>query len=226
MTLLLVAATPGEVDGVAQALAGRVPAPGSLSRLTHPRHDIHLLVTGVGPVATAVSCARTLERLKPDVALNVGVCGSFLPSLPPPIAVHIVSERLVELGAQDGDTFLSVQEMGLLGDDDPPFREGRLVNAAPPVSTTLASLPAVHGITVSTVHGHEPSIARTVARWAPDVESMEGGAFLYACLTAGVPCAQIRTVSNRVERRNREAWRLGEAVAELTRVALAVVDDL
>ena len=37
---------------------------------------------------------------------------------------------------------------------------------------------------------------------------MEGAAFMYACLIAGVPFAQVRAVSNRVERRNRAAWDL------------------
>ena len=73
------------------------------------------------------------------------------------------------------------------------------------------------------MHGHEPSIAEVTARYAPDVESMEGAAFMYACLVAGVPFAQVRTVSNRVERRNREAWDLKGAVDELGRVALTLL---
>jgi futalosine hydrolase len=100
------------------------------------------------------------------------------------------------------------------------------VNASPPQSARLGALPVAHGITVSTAHGHEASIQRVVRRWAPDVESMEGGAFLYACLTSNVACAQVRAVSNRVERRNRAAWQIGAAVAELTRVTLALVDEL
>ena len=33
---------------------------------------------------------------------------------------------------------------------------------------------------------------------------MEGAAFMYACLIQGVPFAQVRAVSNIVERRNRD----------------------
>jgi len=177
-------------------------------------------------VATAVWCTRALEHFHPDVALNVGVCGSFNPALPPPTVVHVVTERLVELGAEDGERFLSAQEMGLLGDNEPPFSDGRLVNAAPPVTRVLGALPTAHGITVSTAHGHEASIERVTERWAPDVESMEGGAFFYACLTSNVACAQVRAVSNRVERRNRAAWQLEAALAGLTRVTLTLVDEL
>jgi futalosine hydrolase len=83
---------------------------------------------------------------------------------------------------------------------------------------------AVNGITVNTVHGDEGSIAEVVARCKPAVESMEGAAFMYACLVAGIPFAQVRAVSNRVERRNRDAWNIAGAVQELGRVALHLLE--
>jgi nucleoside phosphorylase len=86
-------------------------------------------------------------------------------------------------------------------------------------------LPAVTGITVNTVHGNVRSIARVVERLAPDVESMEGAAFMYACLVSGVRFVQVRAVSNVVEKRNRGAWRIGEAVAALNDVAWRAIDE-
>ena len=47
-----------------------------------------LLVTGVGMVATAAWCSRVLARTKYDVALNVGVCGSFDPAFAPGVPPH------------------------------------------------------------------------------------------------------------------------------------------
>ena len=159
-------------------------------------------------VATATWCSRVLSAERFDVALNLGVCGSFRPEIFPGAVVHVVSDRLAELGAEDGDAFLTIQEMKLLGDDEFPFTGGRLVNASPPVLGVLASMRAVNGITVNTVHGNDDSIARVTKRFSPDVESMEGAAFMYACLIQGVPFAQVRAVSNMVERRNRAAWKL------------------
>ena len=37
---------------------------------------------------------------------------------------------------------------------------------------------------------------------------------MYACLIHGVPFAQVRAVSNVVERRNRDAWKLAEAIEQ------------
>ncbi len=83
--------------------------------------------------------------------------------------------------------FCSIHELHLLDENEPPFVNGCLVNQAPPTGATLASLPAVSGITVNTVHGRDQSIAAVTARLAPQVESMEGAAFMYACLVHGQP---------------------------------------
>jgi futalosine hydrolase len=53
---------------------------------------------------------------------------------------------------------------------------------------------------------------------------MEGAAFMYACLIHDTPFAQVRAVSNFVERRHREAWKVPEAIAGLGAVALAVLE--
>ena len=44
---------------------------------------------------------------------------------------------------------------------------------------------------------------------------MEGAAFMYACLIHEVVFAQVRAVSNVVERRNRDAWKMAEAIGSL-----------
>jgi futalosine hydrolase len=100
-----------------------------------------------------------------------------------------------------------------------------LINASPPALAPLPSLRAVNGITVNTVHGNDDSIARTTRRFSPDVESMEGAAFMYACMVQSVPFAQVRAVSNMVERRNRAVWKLDEAIAHLGAVARQILES-
>jgi futalosine hydrolase len=55
---------------------------------------------------------------------------------------------------------------------------------------------------------------------------MEGAAFFYACREAGVPCLQIRAVSNYVEKRNRDAWQIGLAVKNLNTFAVELLERL
>jgi futalosine hydrolase len=222
--VLIAAATRPEVEPLVQRFANPVAHNRVLSGILGS-HKIDVLLTGVGMVATAVWCSRALAIGGYDLALNVGVCGSFNPALPPPSVVHVTSDLFSELGVEDGPAFLTVQEIGLVAPDEFPFTGGRIVNSEPPPLPALNALPTAAGITVNTVHGDEATIATVAARWTPDVESMEGAAFMYACLVAGVPFAQVRAVSNRVERRNRAAWDLPGAVARLNAATLSILTD-
>jgi futalosine hydrolase len=224
MRLLLVAATELEVAPLAGRLAPASSSAGPLRAFVHASHHVDLLTTGVGMVPTAAWCARVLAQQPYDLAVNLGVCGSFHPACPPGTVVNVVTDCFSELGAEEGEQFLTIHQLGLLKPDDPPFTGGRLVNATPPFNRVIAELRTVNGITVNTVHGHLPSIEKVVARFTPDVESMEGAAFMYACLQSGTRFAQVRAVSNIVEKRNRAAWKLAEAVDALNHVALRLIE--
>jgi futalosine hydrolase len=215
--ILIVAATAPESAPIQERMNPTHPADGCVKIYTHGRHSVHVLITGVGMVATAVWCSRVLAQSAYDLALNVGVCGSFDSALQPGAVVHVVSDRLAELGAEDGETLLTLEELQLPG-------ESAFTNHAPPANPALDRLPAVAGITVNTVHGLERTIAVVKDRFTPQVESMEGAAFMSACLAATVPFAQVRAVSNLVERRNRESWRMGEAIQNLGAAALRIID--
>jgi futalosine hydrolase len=202
LRILVIAATDLEIPLLAKNLPDR--------------HEVDVLVTGVGMVATAAQTARRLARRPYDVAFNFGLCGSFDRTLPLGTVVHVTSDWLSELGAEDGDMFIPIGALGLGADDV-------IVNHAPPPNEPLQSLPAVDGVTVNTVHGNERSISELLHRRQPRVESMEGAAFAYACTISGVAYAQVRAVSNFVERRNRDAWRLDLAVHNLNEVAAKIL---
>lgn len=219
MRILVVAATQPEIAALLGDLTPQPSTPSNPTRYSHAGSDIDVLLTGVGMVAAAAWTSRVLSGSAYDVALNLGVCGSFSISLPPGTVVHVVSDRIAELGAEDNDRFLTIGDLNLPGDHV-------FVNGAPPASAVLRALPVANGITVNTVHGRAGSIADVVARFHPDVESMEGAGFMHACRIAGVPFAQVRAVSNMVETRNRAAWKLDEAIGALNRTARAIIEDL
>ena len=224
MRILVVTATEAEVAALVTSLD---PLSGRSSRLksyTHQPHSVDILTTGVGMVATAAWCSGVFARERYDLVLNAGVCGSFRPALPPGRVVHVTTDRIADLGAEDGDAFLSVQELQLLGEDEFPWTRGRLVNSAPPLNEALRQLPVGDAITVNTVHGNDVTIATAVERYNPHVESMEGAAFMYSCLVHGVPFAQVRAVSNIVERRNRAAWTLPESIDALGTALMTIID--
>jgi futalosine hydrolase len=224
LRILVVAATSEEIAPLVAKLSRASDSDGRVQHSIYANRYVDVLMTGVGMVATAAWCSRSLAGTAYDLAVNVGLCGAFDRALEPGTVVHVVADRLAELGAEDHDAFLTIQQLHLLGDDEFPFTHGELVNAQPPANAALSRLPAVNGITVNTVHGSARSIGATAARFAPRVESMEGAAFMYACLIHGVPFAQVRAVSNIVEPRNRDAWRIGDAIRNLGAAAVSILE--
>ena len=216
MRILIVAATAPEIDPIVAGFLSASERGPRVLGYTYAGHDIDLLVTGVGMVATAAWCSRVLAQTPYDLGLNLGVCGSFDPAIGPGTVVHVVTDRLAELGVEDDEVFLPIATLNL------PCDSG-LVNARPPQNVALNALPAVTGITVNTVHGNARSIAAVIERFKPQIESMEGAAFMYACLIHDLPFAQVRAVSNVVETRNRASWKMADALHNLAGAALSIL---
>lgn len=167
-------------------------------------------------VATAFSLGRHLAENQYDLALNLGIAGSFDRDIAMGELVEIAEDTIAELGAEDDENFLPIADLG--------FGEATFYP-----STQLAdlynlfnnfNLKKANAITVNTVHGREASIKKVAERLHPQIESMEGAAFFYACRQMNVPCIQIRAVSNYVEKRNRDNWQIGLAIKNLNTFAV------
>jgi futalosine hydrolase len=55
---------------------------------------------------------------------------------------------------------------------------------------------------------------------------MEGAAVFYVCLKQGIKCIQIRSISNYVERRNRDAWNIPLALNNLHKRSTQLLKEL
>ena len=210
MKILLVAATYPEIQPVMERLSLK---PGSN---IHHQHEVFVLVTGVGMVATAYSLGKILAVNVFDLAINAGIAGSFNRAIGPGEVVCVNEDHLPELGAEDDEVFLPIDQLG--------FGTSKVVPSHP--AYVVCKFKQVRAVTVNKVHGNDQSILRTVKGWSPDIESMEGAAFFYACNDVNLPCVQIRGISNFVEKRNREAWNIGLAVNNLNEALINVLSEL
>lgn len=214
MKILLVAATRAEVEPLLTQLEN-----------TPPPVSVEILITGVGMVATAFALGKHLALHQYDLALNVGIAGSFDFNLPLGEVVLIREDLFSEQGAEDGEGFLSLQELGFGGSEQCGTSLSTLTSPDFQSQVShLKQLKAVKAITVNKVHGHELSIEKTLSRFTAQVESMEGAAFFYACQQTKTPCLQIRAISNYVERRNKEKWNIGLAVKNLHKFVADLFD--
>ncbi len=179
------------------------------------KHEIDVLVTGPGMVATAYFVSKAVGLKKYDLAINIGICGSIDKKLKPVRLVNIVTEQFGDFGAFDGTKIIDIFELGLIGSNELPYKKGKLVSNFTTKLNCLKAISKVGGITVNMVNGNEKEIKKIHKKFGDVVESMEGAAFYYVCLSEKIKCLQIRAISNIVEKRNRKNWKIEEAINSL-----------
>lgn len=221
MEILLVAATPFEIMPVQEWLQAHFSAK-EKGRFRKNDLLVSTLVTGVGVSATSWSLGRYFARQQPDLAIQAGVAGALDLSLALGDVLQVVSERFGDIGVEEADgRFTDLFELGLVDPSEKPYINGLLYN---PGATESRFLPQAKGLTVNKVHGYEPSIAAIRQKYPEaQVESMEGAAFFQACLLTEVPFLEIRSISNYVQARNRDAWQLGLAIENLNRTLVEML---
>ncbi|WP_421948319.1 futalosine hydrolase [Phaeodactylibacter xiamenensis] len=225
MNILIVAATPFEIAALRAHLQSAFV---QTAEHQFQKGDVKvaLLITGVGLPLTGYALGRVLALEEWNLVINAGIAGSLSAKFSPGSVVQVVTERFADLGVEEADgRFTSVHEMGLIEKGQPPFDEqGRMPNQH---AQEFDFLPQAHGISVNRVHGSAASIEQLRQQY-PDaeIESMEGAAFFYACLMEKVPFLEIRSVSNFVEPRNRDNWKVEEALSALNKTLIELLQSL
>jgi futalosine hydrolase len=206
MRILLVTATTFEAASLQQQLGPGLSSPEGVQV---GGHQVRHIATGIGMVNTAWALGQAFAQEKPDLAINLGIAGSYAGGPALVEVVEVVADAYPELGAESPEGWLDLEAMGFAH-----FEAGgqTYYNTVANPHPSTSGLRACKGITVNTVSGLSATIDARAAAWQPEVETMEGAAFFQCCLLAGVPFQAYRAISNRVEPRNRAAWRLKEAI--------------
>lgn len=206
MKILLVAATSAEI---APLLTKHFLGQNTDSFILG-KHQVNVLITGVGMVSTAFALGQELTRNGYDLAINAGIGGSFDRDIPLGKVLHISDDTFAELGAEDAHGFIAIDTLG--------FGTQYTQALAPAIPLPfLETIQKASAITVNKVHGLASSIAATTSKYHVQVESMEGAAFFYACAQVELASIQLRAISNWVEPRNRDAWNIPLAIANLNK---------
>lgn len=179
-------------------------------------NKVFILLTGVGMISTTFSLTKLFSSRKFDLAINAGICGSFALDEPLGKLFFVNQDSFPEMGAEDGPKFISAFQLGLIDFNQAPFECGVIYsNVKDKFPHWYSELDVASGVTINKVHGDDKSIEEFLAHNSADTESMEGAAFYYVCAMFGQPSIQIRTVSNHVEKRNREKWDIPLSVKNL-----------
>lgn len=219
MKLLVTAATTLEIQPFLQFLDQHRPT------LSAANCEIDILIAGIGMMHTAFSLGRHLILHKPDIAIQAGIAGTFRHDWELGQVVTVKREYLADLGAEDNDQFKDLFDIQLWQPSQTPFTGTCLENTFAGLPE-LPPLPIATGVSVNLVSGSEATIRKLVGKYDPDVESMEGAAFHYACLLENIPFLQLRSLSNYVEIRDKSKWKIPLAVKTLNEELVRTVQTL
>ncbi len=219
MNILIVSATQFEVKPLLDFLGIALPTIGvNSANIDFENKDIQVLITGVGMVNTAVMLGRH-DLNHYGLIINAGVCGTLDRNIKLGQVLHITEDILSEMGAEDGNDFLTYDQLNLPG-------KHKFSHSLRHNFKDLETLKKVKGITVNTVHGNEITIEKVKQLYNPDVESMEGAAFFASCSGLSDNYIQIRSVSNYVEKRDKSKWQMPLAIKNLNDFLINFIEDI
>jgi futalosine hydrolase len=211
--VLLVAATESEADAF-RKIDGIKLSEGSF---IFRDLEIIPLVTGVGSVATSWTMTRWISsNPKPDIALNIGIAGSYRDDIRIGEVVIPVSDCFADAGIETADGFHTLSEAGLQDPDRFPFKGGKIFAENSYIELASGYFKTVSAITVNTASGSQPTIGRLIKKYSPGIETMEGATFFYICNWENITFLALRSVSNMVEPRNRSKWNIPLALDNLS----------
>lgn len=224
MNLLLTSATYFEVKSTIDYLDKHWQKVAE-GRWNSENHEIHFLVTGVGVFNTLYELKNRLNEFSYSLIIQAGIGGSYQKNKPLGKVYYIATERFGDIGMEQKDgSFTSIFETPFIDKNSFPFKEGVLIN---PEAILTNFLPLAHGITLNTVTGTEGKAEKIIEKYPEvEIENMEGASFFYVCLKENIPFMSIRSISNYVENRNKEHWKMEEAIESLNKTITDLLEIL
>jgi futalosine hydrolase len=220
MKILIVAATSMEVKFLVDEFKLLDEKSHILREYEFAGAKIDILITGIGTTFTAFHLLNTLRDNEYDQVLNIGIAGSLCREIKIGEIVNVISEEFADLGIEKNDEFLTLFESGFMDSNEFPFEHGILKAT---YNDEIFNYKKVRGITTNKSHGRKSSIAEIHQKFSAHVESMEGAAVFYVCNWLGIPCFQIRTISNFVEPRDSSKWDIPLALENLKEAVIGVL---
>ena len=173
--------------------------------------DCRMELCGFGLVVSALRTSQLIVRYSPKQVLLIGIAGTLDDRFPIGHAFQFKEVECFGIGAGSGDHYVSAHEMGWRQWPQEPEISGSiflnertcddLVNQSGTLLTCCSASATAQDVQLK-LKKHPNAVA----------EDMEGFAVAAACRLAGVPLTIVRGISNRAGDRNKENWRVAEAM--------------
>lgn len=175
---------------------------------------LDFLVTGIGPVESAIRLTAYLEKTEVDGVIVFGVGGAYSDCGTAILDICLAEmEYLGDFGVAFGDHIEYFTDE-LLGNQSYCFdlRNGLFQRASHLLQEMGLPFKQGHFVTVQACSGTEPRGMFLRDRFHAICENMEGASLARVCAIYGTDLLEIRCISNMVEDRDLRKWRIQEAV--------------
>jgi len=196
--------------------------------------EIIYIISGIGKANAAHAATLLLERFSPALVILFGIGGAYPAA---GLAVGDIAVAKKEVYADEGvlvnGGFLGTDHIGI-----PLLRKGRkeffneflldrrLCAKAAKSAEHVANARAGTFVTVSTCTGTRARARELYRKFGALCENMEGASVAQICMTYGIPMAEIRGISNIVERRDKRRWDIGLATEKCQKAVTELLKAL
>jgi futalosine hydrolase len=186
--------------------------------------DVEVLITGVGVPATMYHLQKKLQQEKYDLVIQAGIAGTFRHDIELGEVVLVKQDTFADIGMEKQKNFKTIFDAGFADKDAFPFSDGWLINSNNQLQLSL--LRQAKAITVNKVSDSMLQKQQAMLHFSPEIESMEGAALHYVCLQENTPFIQIRSISNAVGERDKNRWKIKEAIQHLNQELAGLINNL
>ncbi len=186
------------------------------------KKNAEVLICGVGTPSTVYHLTKKLLQEKYDFVIQAGVAGAFPKKIKKGEVVVVKQDVFGDIGVEEKGEFKTIFQMGFGDKNKSPFTKGFLINASAILSAM--HLKKVNGVTINKISDRKKQSKQLRGIFNAEVESMEGAAFHFVCLQQNIPFVQLRSISNKVGERDKRKWNMIEAIANLNRELIDLVD--
>ena len=186
------------------------------------KNNTGVLICGVGIPSTVYHLTKKLLQEKYDLVIQAGIAGTFSKKLKKGEVVVVEQDAFGDIGVEEKGEFKTLFQLDFDDKNKFPFKNGWLVNTSEIINTT--HLKKVNGVTVNKISDRKKQAKQLKEIFNADVESMEGAAFHFVCLQQNIPFLQLKSISNKVGERDKSKWNMIEAIVNLNRELIDLVD--
>jgi futalosine hydrolase len=186
---------------------------------------VDVLITGIGLTAATYALTRQFYLKRPDLVIQAGIAGCFDKNISLGSIVGVKQDTIADEGVVEAGQLKNLVDLKLLSPNQYPYKKGWLINPDKGIMKRNR-YKAVKAISINQVSTSRQMIGLYEKKYQPVIESMEGAALHYVCLSEKISFLQLRSISNYAGERNKAKWNIKDAVINLNKELIRLLESL